>query len=336
MAFEWDDLAMLQGLQQRSELNGRAVRVMATTPKDPSERVHVELMTNAGTRLRVKAVNMRPLRAPDDLEAVDVKAAMPEADIVDCGMFFQVAQHSHKVPGCPGLSLVSIGESADEERHNVAAAMEQLKDAGIGPVTPGAPGAPVSRAPSPTGRRPGDAFRLNMYKAVNSNGGTSTAFRSERPLRESSEAFQANSGVCYDEERGFHMCQGYPLTPEEKVEALRVGRFGEKTTPMEWADFTRSVKAARGGAYSSDWRPEILERALYKRSAAAQEAKLRAMPVAELADEVRAAAERADAEMEEQLFRSMSTAALANAVTIENDADVKAYIDAACAARREA
>jgi hypothetical protein len=64
---------------------------------------------------------------------------------------------------------------------------------------------------------------------------------------------------------------GYPLTAEERAEALRVGRYGANTTPMDWADFTRAVKAARGGVYPSNWFPEIIQGLLYRTAAAAQE-----------------------------------------------------------------
>lgn len=47
------------------------------------------------------------------------------------------------------------------------------------------------------------------------------------------------------------------LTEEEKAELLRVGRWGDKTTGMEWGDLTRKIKAAHGGKYPFDW-PEAV------------------------------------------------------------------------------
>ena len=63
----------------------------------------------------------------------------------------------------------------------------------------------------------------------------------------------------------FEMGVGKPLTYAEKAEALRIGRFGNTTTHMQWGDFCRDVKSARGDVYPSDWHPEIIEGALYKR-----------------------------------------------------------------------
>jgi hypothetical protein len=236
MAFEWDDIGMIFGLRNHGHLNGCAVRVMATTPNDPLERVHVQLMADADTRVRVKPINLRRIRAPDDLEAVDVKAAMSEADIISCGMFLQVAQHSHKVPGVPGLSIVSLCDRKDEERCNVDAVVDELASAGFGRASnPTA----TARSPSPVGCRPGQVIRAK-----------STALRS--------------SPLCHVHNK-FEMGVGKPLTSAEKAEALRIGRFGNTTTHMQWGDFCRDVKAARGDVYPSDWHPEIIEGALYKR-----------------------------------------------------------------------
>ena len=47
------------------------------------------------------------------------------------------------------------------------------------------------------------------------------------------------------------------LTEEEKAELLRVGRWGDKTTGMEWGDLTRKIKAAHGNKYPLDW-PEAV------------------------------------------------------------------------------
>jgi hypothetical protein len=289
MAFVWDDLAMLVGLSNHGHLNGRAVRVMATTPKNPLERAHVQLMTEPTTRVRVKPTNLRRIRAPDDLEAFDVKLAMPGADVVDCGMFLQVAQHSHKFPGCPGLSLVSVGERKDEERRNVDAVVEGLASAGFGLV------APAPSSPSPVGRRAGNALRMTPFTEVSGGGVTSTVFRSS-PLRKMSYGFE--DGV------------GAPLAEAEKAEALRIGRYGEVTTPMQWGDFCRAVKTARGGVYPSDWHHEIITGKLYRRNGVAEE--------------------------DEQTYRSRSAAALADAVVVENGRDFETFLDAACEVRRNA
>jgi hypothetical protein len=47
------------------------------------------------------------------------------------------------------------------------------------------------------------------------------------------------------------------LTEEEKAELVRVGRWGDKTTGMEWGDLTRKIKAAHGNKYPQDW-PEAV------------------------------------------------------------------------------
>jgi hypothetical protein len=57
-----------------------------------------------------------------------------------------------------------------------------------------------------------------------------------------------------------------PLTNEEKAEALRVGQWGDRTSPFEWGEFVRSVKAARGGegCYPRDWHPAIIQGGLFR------------------------------------------------------------------------
>lgn len=47
------------------------------------------------------------------------------------------------------------------------------------------------------------------------------------------------------------------LTTFEKAELLRVGRWGERTSRMEWGDLSRTIKASHGGKYPADW-PEAV------------------------------------------------------------------------------
>lgn len=54
------------------------------------------------------------------------------------------------------------------------------------------------------------------------------------------------------------------LTSEEKAELLRIGRWGDRTTPMEWGDLCRAVKAARGGLYPADWPEAVVHGHLFK------------------------------------------------------------------------
>ena len=56
-----------------------------------------------------------------------------------------------------------------------------------------------------------------------------------------------------------------PLTDEEKAEALRIGQWGDRTSPFEWGAFVRAVKAARGGegCYPCDWHPAIIQGGLF-------------------------------------------------------------------------
>jgi len=53
------------------------------------------------------------------------------------------------------------------------------------------------------------------------------------------------------------------LTTEEKRELLRVGRFGELTTRMDWGDLCRQIKAKRGGLYLDDWGAAVIAGLLF-------------------------------------------------------------------------
>lgn len=57
-----------------------------------------------------------------------------------------------------------------------------------------------------------------------------------------------------------------PLTEDEKATALCLGPWGDLSgDKIGWGDFTRSVKARRGGEnYPSDWYPQIILGDLFK------------------------------------------------------------------------
>lgn len=72
-------------------------------------------------------------------------------------------------------------------------------------------------------------------------------------------------------EAHFHsnlMATDAPLTETEKVEALRIGQWGDNTSPLEWGEFVRAVKEARGGegCYPNDWHDMIILGKLFPKS----------------------------------------------------------------------
>ena len=56
----------------------------------------------------------------------------------------------------------------------------------------------------------------------------------------------------------------FALTDDEKTELLRLGQWGDATTPGEWYDYLQTIKHARGGVYPLDWYPQVINGNLFR------------------------------------------------------------------------
>tara|TARA_B100001057_G_scaffold494830_1_gene592253 strand:- start:200 stop:1171 length:972 start_codon:yes stop_codon:yes gene_type:complete len=56
----------------------------------------------------------------------------------------------------------------------------------------------------------------------------------------------------------------FALTDGEKTELLRLGQWGDATTPGEWHDYLQTIKHVRGGAYPRDWYQKVVVGELFR------------------------------------------------------------------------
>lgn len=192
--FRCDDVCMLVGLAQNSELNGRAVTVCLPDGPLESGRVPCQLF-DSNKKFAAKSTNLFKIEDEWALTDTRVHTLMPRDDWIEAARLIHAKREC--VADVAGVVL-GRSESPPMRRHRASRS------------TPPPP--PPPTAPS--------------------------------------------------------MDSDAPLTNEEKVEAIRIGQWGDRTSSYDWGRFVHQVKTARGGdgCYPNDWHPMIIQGSLFHRS----------------------------------------------------------------------
>ncbi len=102
MAYEWDDVVFVSGLQGRPDLNNRAARVCKMAPRADG-RIGIEMMIGM-ERVWIKPANLTLIPDAKALSQPPFNALSSE-EATDVGMFFFANEGSYRLPGIPGRSM---------------------------------------------------------------------------------------------------------------------------------------------------------------------------------------------------------------------------------------